>query len=126
VRRFIGTLTLLWVGLVGVTAKAERPWRARRPPFPPPATHQLVDVSRWPEEPTSPEQVMPDRFRQAVAYLCRKPVDQTPAYEILAAAREAHVDPFLLAALMTERSRCKEKAKGRGSFGLLMLQRGCT
>ncbi len=65
---------------------------------------------------------MPDRFRQAVAYVCRKPVDQTPAYEILAAAREANVDPFLLAALMSERSRCKEKAKGRGGFGLLMLQ----
>ena len=65
---------------------------------------------------------MPDRFGQAVAYLCRLPIDQTPAYEILAAAREAQVDPFLLAALMSERSRCKEKAKGRGGYGLLMIQ----
>jgi murein DD-endopeptidase MepM/ murein hydrolase activator NlpD len=65
---------------------------------------------------------MPDRFREAVAYLCRKPVDQTPGYEILAGAREAGVDPFLLAALMSERSRCREKARGRGGYGLLLLQ----
>jgi murein DD-endopeptidase MepM/ murein hydrolase activator NlpD len=81
-----------------------------------------VDVQRWPTEPAVPAQINPERFREAVAYLCRKPVEQTPAYEVLAAAREADVDPFLLAALMSERSRCRPKLQSRNGFGLLLLQ----
>jgi murein DD-endopeptidase MepM/ murein hydrolase activator NlpD len=81
-----------------------------------------VDVDRWPEEPAVPAQIIPERFREAVSYLCRKPVEQTPAYEILAGARETGVDPFLLAALMSERSRCRPKLQTRGGFGLLLLQ----
>jgi murein DD-endopeptidase MepM/ murein hydrolase activator NlpD len=65
---------------------------------------------------------MPERFREAMAYICRKPVEQTPAYEILAGARESGVDPFLLAALASERSRCRAKLESRGGYGLLLLQ----
>ena len=79
----------------------------------------------WNAGPTSPRsrpEIVPERFREAVAYLCRKPPEQTPAYEILAGARETGVDPFLLAALMSERSRCRPKLQTRGGFGLLLLQ----
>jgi murein DD-endopeptidase MepM/ murein hydrolase activator NlpD len=116
------TLTLVVAALVGGAAKADSPWKARTPPFPPPPAHQLVDVDRWPEEPAAPSELMPERFREALSYLCRKPVDKTPAYEILASARESGVDPFLLAALVSERSRCREKLQSRGGYGLLLVQ----
>jgi murein DD-endopeptidase MepM/ murein hydrolase activator NlpD len=93
---------------------------------PPPPAHQLLDVQRWPDEPAAPADIDFDvgKFRAAVAYLCRRPVERTPADEVLAAAREAGVDPFLLAALMSERSRCDSKRKARGGIGLLALQPG--
>jgi murein DD-endopeptidase MepM/ murein hydrolase activator NlpD len=41
---------------------------------------------------------------------------------VLAAAREAGVDPFLLAALMVERSRCDARKRSKQGFGLLSIQ----
>ena len=109
--------------VVGGVAEG-RPWKTRRPPTPPPPAHQLLDVQTWPDEPASPTPVDPQTFRDSVAYLCRKPVDKVPADEVLAASREAGVDPFLLAALMSERSRCDSRRKVRGGFGLLAIQPG--
>ena len=57
-----------------------------------------------------------------MAYLCRKPADKVPSDEVLAAAREAGVDPFLLAALMVDRSRCEARKKSRNGYGLLNIQ----
>jgi murein DD-endopeptidase MepM/ murein hydrolase activator NlpD len=101
----------------------QRPWKARRPPTPPASTHQLLDVNRWPDEPLSPETLDSDKFREAVAYLCNKSRDAVPSDEVLEAAETAGVDPFLLASLMNERSRCNSKRKGRAGLGLLSLQR---
>src|SRR5688500_5373142 len=106
VRLLTCTLTLVVVAVGGV-AQAGRPWPARRPAAQPAPAHQLLDVERWPDEPVAPALTVIDagRFRQSVAYLCRKPVERSHADEVLAAARESGVDPFLLAALMSERSR---------------------
>jgi murein DD-endopeptidase MepM/ murein hydrolase activator NlpD len=90
---------------------------------PPAASHQLLDTERWPDEPRSPEAVKPDQFRLSVAYLCRKAPERVPADELLASAREAGVDPFLLAALMHERSRCDARRTTRSGQGLLGLSR---
>lgn len=61
------------------------------------------------------------RFRESLAYLCRKPADKSHADEVLAASREAGVDPFLLAALMSERSRCDARRTSRIGVGLLAI-----
>src|SRR5687768_2776294 len=122
VRLLTCTLTLV-VGVVGGVAEAGRPWPARRPPTQPAPAHQLLDVERWPDEPVSPPLASLDaeKFRQSVAYLCRRPVERSHADEVLAAARESGVDPFLLAALMSERSRCDAKRRSRVGTGLLAL-----
>lgn len=104
--------------------RSDRPWRARRPAYPPPSSHQLVDPARWPQEPATPAAVDPARFRDAVAYLCRRAPEAVPSDEILAAASDAAVDPFLLAALVSERSRCEPRRRQRGGLGLLMLHPG--
>jgi murein DD-endopeptidase MepM/ murein hydrolase activator NlpD len=109
-----------------MTVRLERPWKPRRPAFPPVSAHQLIETNRWPDEPVSPEIVGDagaSKFRAALAYLCRKPEDKVPADEIRAAAREAGVDPFLLGALVHERSRCESKRNVRGALGLLALDR---
>jgi murein DD-endopeptidase MepM/ murein hydrolase activator NlpD len=85
--------------------------------------HQLQEVSRWPVEPATPAQIDPERFRESVAYLCRRAIGDTPGDEVLASAKEAGVDPFLLAALMFERTRCdgapaKKKQPGMGLLAL--------
>ncbi|HEY0706644.1 MAG TPA: M23 family metallopeptidase [Polyangia bacterium] len=103
--------------------RTQRPWKARRPATLPASSHQLLDVARWPEEPLSPEPLDAAKFREAVAYLCNKGSDAVPADELIAASQEAGVDPFLLASLMNERSRCNRKKTGRGGIGLLALQR---
>jgi hypothetical protein len=101
----------------------ERPWKPRRPVVPPPPSHQLLDITRWPDEPKSPPAADPEQFRASVAYLCRKPLDKVPSDEILISAREASVDPFLLTALVYERSRCDPRKNTRAGLGLLGLSR---
>ena len=91
--------------------------------MPPAPSHQLLDTGRWPDEPRSPEAVNAEEFRAAVGYLCRKPPENVPADEILASAREAGVDPFLLTALVYERSRCDTHKNTRAGLGLLGLSR---
>jgi murein DD-endopeptidase MepM/ murein hydrolase activator NlpD len=97
-------------------------WPPRKPPKKLKHAHQLSDISRWPAEPATPAEIDPDRFRQAVGYLCGKPAEQTPADDVLASAKEAGVDPFLLASLMAERSRCNPRFSKGGGLGLLGLQ----
>jgi hypothetical protein len=121
----VGALCLI-VGstdAVAASARAERPWKPRRPVVPPAPAHQLLDVTRWPDEPRSPDGPDPEQFRASVAYLCRKPLEKVPSDEILASAREAGVDPFLLTALVFERSRCEPRKTTRAGVGLLGLSR---
>jgi hypothetical protein len=105
--------------LAGGTAA---PWARREAPVAPPHCHELESLERWPAEPPTPDPIDPAKFREAVGYLCAKPPEAVPADEILAAAEASEVDPFLLAALMREQSRCDPKRHVRKGFGLLMIQ----
>ncbi|MDD9939768.1 MAG: M23 family metallopeptidase [Myxococcales bacterium] len=69
-----------------------------------------VGVQRWPKEPVTPRVVNASRFRSALRELCPH---WTPARKIqqlatgaLEAAQAFNTDPFLLAALAYQQSRC--------------------
>ena len=120
-----------WVLGAG-SAHAEHPWVARRPPVMPQAAHQLRDVNRWPAEPESPAAIDAARFRVGVDHLCAHsqageaklaliPAEEAIGPKILAAATEAAVDPFLLAALVFTQSGCKPTLESPGGFGLLRI-----
>jgi murein DD-endopeptidase MepM/ murein hydrolase activator NlpD len=115
-------LAMIVLIICGGRAYGGRDWPPRKPPKTPKPAHQLRDISRWPAEPATPAEIDAERFRQAVAYLCGNKAEQTPADEVLASARKAGVDPFLLASLMAERSRCNPRFSKNGGLGLLGLQ----
>ena len=97
-------------------------WPARHPAVTPASAHQLMDITRWPEEQASPAPIDGERFRAAVAYLCGLPPERTPSDEVLASAREAQIDPFVLAAFMVVQSRCDAGLHRHGAYGLLALE----
>ena len=98
------------------------PWARRDPPVKPPAAHELESLERWGPEPATPDPIDPARFRESLAYLCAQPPEKVPADEVLAAATDAKVDPFLLGALMREQSRCDPARHVREGWGLLDIQ----
>src|SRR5688500_4902970 len=89
------------------------PWRPREPPKAPPTAHQLRDPFAWPPEPAVPDPIDATRFRASLAHLCNRVPEGVPANELLAAAQEAGVDPFLLGGLMFQQSRCNMKPPKR-------------
>jgi murein DD-endopeptidase MepM/ murein hydrolase activator NlpD len=99
-----------------------QPWPRRDCPVAPRPAHELESLERWGSEPATPDPIDPAKFRESLAYLCGKPADKVPADDLLAAAEEAEVDPFLLAALMREQSVCDPKRKAREGWGLLLIQ----
>jgi murein DD-endopeptidase MepM/ murein hydrolase activator NlpD len=118
-------------GAAGV-ATAARPWPARKPAVTPKPAHQLRTVTTWPAEPASPTEVDAARFQAAFAHLCSVPADGAVAAlapAVFQAARDAAVDPFLLAALAAYGSGCdpafnttasgaKHAADGVGLLGI--------
>jgi hypothetical protein len=110
---------------------APTPWRARRRRSEDglrPGLHELKDWHRWPAEPASPEPLDPGKFREALWGLCegsitKRATDQL-ADDVRSAAREAQVDPFLLAALAYRASRCNPQVTTPFGIGLLQLQPG--
>jgi hypothetical protein len=88
----------------------------------PVGAHELMSPDRWPAEPASPSPLDPARFTEALAYICGRPVEQVPGTLIVAAARDAGVDPFLLAAMVRDRSHCDPRRKARDGYGLLTIQ----
>jgi murein DD-endopeptidase MepM/ murein hydrolase activator NlpD len=100
----------------------DRPWAPRKPPVKPPCAHELTTPSRWPAEPPTPAKIDPARFREAFAYLCGRAATEVPADLLLATSRDAGVDPFLVAALVRERSHCSARKAVRQGYGLLGLQ----
>lgn len=99
-----------------------QPWVKREPPKRPAHTHELSTLERWPSEPATPDPIDPAKFRSSLAYICNKEPDKVPADEVLAASAEHKIDPFLLAALMREQSRCDPKREVRKGWGLLAIQ----
>jgi murein DD-endopeptidase MepM/ murein hydrolase activator NlpD len=121
------TIFLLTAEVLALAAPA--PWRPRRRRSEDglrPGLHEVKDVRRWPAEPASPEPVDPARFRQAVWGLCEGSITKREskrlADDVLSAADEAQVDPFLLAALAYRASRCNHRVVTPFGIGLLQLQ----
>lgn len=90
--------------------------------------HKKTPIALWPEEPGSPATVDPARFESAFATLCR---DLSPkrqkrfANMVLTESERFGVDPFLLAALVYDQSRCwpvtPKRDAGLGRYGLTRL-----
>jgi murein DD-endopeptidase MepM/ murein hydrolase activator NlpD len=120
--RLFGSTLFFFVVAIPAGAAHAAPWPARHPAVVPPSAHQLMDLSRWPDEPLSPQPVDGARFRAAVAHLCGLPQERTPSDEVLASAHEAEIDPFLLAAFMTVQSRCDAHLQRKGAYGLLAIE----
>lgn len=90
--------------------------------------HRGTKVELWPSEPASPATVDPLKFEAALSRLCgAMPSDRLRGYRttMLDAASEYFVDPFLLAALVYDQSRCwprtQKRDEARGLFGLTRL-----
>ena len=70
----------------------------------------LVDLTRWDPEPDSPTDVKEERFAPALNQLCATELSYQQsnqyAHWILEACRAFAVDPFLLASLVFQESRC--------------------
>jgi murein DD-endopeptidase MepM/ murein hydrolase activator NlpD len=105
-------------------AAAVRPWEARRPALEPKPAHQLRTIATWPAEPASPAEIDEPRFHAAFAHLCGVPDSSAVAAlapAVLSAARDASVDPFLLAALASYGSGCDPKLKSATGIGFLAI-----
>lgn len=119
------TVVVVFAVLLMSAEATALPWRPREPPKAPPTAHQLKDPFTWPPEPAVPDPVDAIRFRASLAHLCNRTPEAVPATELLAAAQEAGVDPFLLGGLMFQQSRCTMKAKRRNpklGYGPLGIQ----
>lgn len=85
----------------------------------------LLDLTRWPAEPASPDPVEPERLARALRELCASWMPPTRplryARWILQHAGERKVDPFLLAALIYRQSRCIPGEKDDYGAGLAMI-----
>ncbi len=84
----------------------------------------LVDLTQWDPEPDAPTPVKEDRFAPALNQLCSSelPYQQSNQYArwILEACQRFDVDPFLLASLVFQESRCAlEKTRSKAAVGLL-------
>jgi hypothetical protein len=115
------TTALTSVTLLLLAGGQDSPWQPRKPPVKPVPCHELTSTDRWPAEPPSPP-MDPAKFRDAFAYLCGRSPGEVPSEALLAAARSAQVDPFLLAALVRERSHCNGRRTQHQGYGLLDIQ----
>ena len=122
---------LLVAGIVVASAAGPPPWRPRRggrPDLYHPAAHRATAPELWPAEPASPATIDPDRFAAAFGELCgRMPAARRDRYAaaITKEAARFGVDPFLLAALVYDRSSCRpttyRRDRERGRIGLTRI-----
>lgn len=89
----------------------------------------LVDLTLWGPEPAAPAPVQEERFAPALNQLCSSemPYQQSNQYArwILEAAERFDVDPFLLASLVFQTSRCgSAKPSPGGGVGLARIDAG--
>ncbi len=111
---------LVCLGTVGVCLAAGRvPWQ-RRVASPVEIRHNLakenVTVEMWPAEPETPPALDPVLFQGAFSTLCGPmPEDRLDKYVevLLTRGAEFDVDPFLLGALVYDRSGCRPRTPDR-------------
>jgi murein DD-endopeptidase MepM/ murein hydrolase activator NlpD len=90
--------------------------------------HRNTPIDLWPDEPPTPAPVDVTRFREALGTICgRMPPSRLERYAgaVRTEAGRFAVDPFLLAALMYDQSRCWPRTPKRyveqGRFGLTRI-----
>lgn len=90
--------------------------------------HKNTPPEIWPAEPKTPESIDKDRFKAAIGEICGKmPTDRLAMYTetVLSESALFETDPFLLAALMYDQSRCwpltPKRDVGLGRFGLTRI-----
>ncbi|MCP4603985.1 MAG: M23 family metallopeptidase [Proteobacteria bacterium] len=87
--------------------------------------HQQVKKNMWPEEPLPPESINSERFRDALGTLCGPmPQNRLERYTeiLLEQGARFEIDPFVLAALMYDRSGCRPRTPDRETqFGLTRI-----
>lgn len=124
------TLTVLALAAQAFATDVRPPWPARKRRTDEglrPGVHELKDPKRWPAEPESPPlPVDGARFRAAFSGLCEGMATARMlarmSDEVLDAAAEAGVDPFLLGALVYRESRCTPTLVTPYGIGLLQIQ----
>lgn len=88
----------------------------------------LIDLSRWPDEPGSPEGVDPTDLAKAMAHLCAPSADaellEGYADAIVRYSLEFEVDPWLLAALVYTQSNCRADIDNSYGTGLTLINVG--
>ncbi|MFT7583183.1 MAG: hypothetical protein ACI9MR_004869 [Myxococcota bacterium] len=103
------------------------PWFRRRPV---PKTLQasgqgLIDLTRWPAEPTAPDAVDPAKFGAAMKTECAyMPANRKAKWTewMLESSAEFGADPFLVAAIATERGACRPSQSNEMGIGLSGMQ----
>lgn len=86
----------------------------------------LVQLEDWPAEPATPSAIDPARFAKAYHEICGwMPPGRARRWGdwMLAYAKEAGEDPFLLAALTFRLGRCRSDAEEMGGLGLTLIVR---
>jgi hypothetical protein len=83
----------------------------------------LIDLTAWEPEPDAPAQAKEERFAPALNQLCSNELSYQQsnqfAHWILEASQRYAVDPFLLASLVYQESRCSSaKPRPTGAVGL--------
>lgn len=129
-RRRVPVLLALAAVAVGSVAAADDPWRARRVPGMRPNLIATARVSPgdWPTEPLAPETIDPNRFGSALERLCGwMPPGRPLQYAdwILRYSREFGEDPFLVGALIYQRTlgACRSDYEGpHGGVGLAAIR----
>lgn len=87
--------------------------------------HQRVTPDMWPPEPESPVDIDRDRFRDALSQMCGPmPEKRIEKYTdaILEESRAFDIDPFLVASLIHDQSRCLPKTPDNATkYGLTRI-----
>lgn len=93
-----------------------------------PRPRRSSQLDAWPAEPHTPAAVEPDQFARALAALCPTDPSALAASRlsplVLDAAGQFEVDPFLLAALIFQQSRCNPRLADRYGIGLTRINVG--
>lgn len=77
--------------------------------------HKNTPIEMWPREPESPQEVLLTPFKTAFNALCQTSPTRIERYSkwVLAVSKKFEVDPFLMAALIYDQSRCNPIAEKR-------------
>jgi len=125
----ISAALLVLAALTATALAGKWPWWQRRIAKTPEERHKLsyqaITSDVWPAEPRTPSRIDPAKFRRAIGTICPRMSDERlDNYHsgILEQAKKFDVDPFLLGALMYDRSNCLPKTPENATgYGLTRI-----